>query len=101
MAGKGRTMPLTFGEKVVRASFNPSGNSSVDTFKEDVAVLIDRINEFRQPYGNRGPYMDSEHRISSGEQAREMRRLKDQCVMLGELFCSQAVKLLTMEFDDE
>jgi len=33
----------TVGQKRVRVSFNPSGNTTVDTIKSDTASLIDRV----------------------------------------------------------
>lgn len=38
---------LTFGEKAVGVSFNPSGDVSVQKLKELYASIIDILNEFR------------------------------------------------------
>lgn len=38
---------LTFGEKAVGLSFNPSGNSQVNECKIGFAKLIDQMNDFR------------------------------------------------------
>lgn len=37
----------TFGEKIVRASFNPSESSMVDKIKADVAAVITLLNDLR------------------------------------------------------
>ncbi len=39
---------LTFGEKAVGLSFNPSGNSEVQKIKELYAKIIDQHNEARK-----------------------------------------------------
>ena len=39
--------PLTFGEKAVGLSFNPSGNPEVAKCKKGFADLIDQLNDFR------------------------------------------------------
>lgn len=41
------TPPLSFGQKAVGLSFNPSNNSDVQTFKEQAAVFIDSCNNLR------------------------------------------------------
>lgn len=38
---------LTFGQKAVGLTFNPSGDSSVHNFKQGVADLIDQLNKLR------------------------------------------------------
>jgi predicted glycoside hydrolase/deacetylase ChbG (UPF0249 family) len=38
------TTERTKGEKIVRTEFNPSNNSDVDKFKQDMARLIDFID---------------------------------------------------------
>jgi hypothetical protein len=44
---------LTFGEKAVGLSFNPSGMSDVDKLKKAYAEIIDHMNDFREGYINR------------------------------------------------
>lgn len=39
--------PLTFGEKAVGLTFNPSGNTEVTKCKQGFANLIDQLNDFR------------------------------------------------------
>lgn len=39
--------PLTFGEKAVGLTFNPSGMSEVIKCKQGFADLIDQLNDFR------------------------------------------------------
>lgn len=39
---------LTFGQKAVGASFNPSQNPEVDATKEAFAKEIDRLNDLRE-----------------------------------------------------
>jgi hypothetical protein len=41
---------LTFGEKAVGLSFNPSGMSDVDKLKKAYAEIIDHMNDFREGY---------------------------------------------------
>ncbi len=38
---------LTFGEKAVGLSFNPSGLTGVDKAKKDFSVIIDKLNNLR------------------------------------------------------
>lgn len=38
---------LTYGEKAVGITFNPSGNSAVQAVKEQYAAIIDHLNEAR------------------------------------------------------
>jgi len=38
---------LTFGQKAVGASFNPSGSDHVGTAKQNFATIIDQMNELR------------------------------------------------------
>jgi hypothetical protein len=38
---------LTFGEKAVGLTFNPSGNEAVQQLKEKAAAFIDNCNDFR------------------------------------------------------
>ncbi|MBN9410848.1 MAG: hypothetical protein J0H69_17015 [Burkholderiales bacterium] len=38
---------LTFGEKAVGLSFNPSGNKTVEFIKRDFALAIDRLHALR------------------------------------------------------
>ena len=42
------TRELTFGEKAVGITFNPSNNPTVDKFKKGCADLIDELNEARK-----------------------------------------------------
>ena len=46
---------MTFGEKAVGLSFNPSGDDAVAQCKKEFAVVIDRMNEFRAQNGGRRP----------------------------------------------
>lgn len=39
--------PLTFGEKAVGLTFNPSGDPKVQEIKEKAAALIDAIDDLR------------------------------------------------------
>lgn len=41
---------MTYGEKAVGLSFNPSSNGDVDKLKRLYATVIDHIDEFRQGY---------------------------------------------------
>jgi len=43
----GTQRPLTFGEKAVGLSFNPSGDLDVAKCKEEFAAVIDRMNDLR------------------------------------------------------
>jgi len=43
---------LTFGEKAVGLTFNPSGNDAVNTIKQQSAALIDTLNDLRQANDN-------------------------------------------------
>lgn len=45
--GAGVQRELTFGEKAVGLSFNPSGDSAVNTFKKYYAQIIDDLNSLR------------------------------------------------------
>jgi len=38
---------MTFGEKAVGLSFNPSGDNAVSSFKAKYAEIIDRLNDAR------------------------------------------------------
>lgn len=46
--------PLTFGEKAVGLTFNPSQNGDVDFLKKTYAQIIDHLDDFRQGYIKRG-----------------------------------------------
>jgi len=39
---------LTFGERAVGLTFNPSGDASVQHFKQKFAEIIDALNEHRE-----------------------------------------------------
>lgn len=41
------TREMTFGEKTVGLSFNPSNNPDVDACKREFAAVIDRMNTLR------------------------------------------------------
>lgn len=43
----GLTRQLTFGEKAVGLTFNPSGDSGVTTIKKNYAQIIDDLNSLR------------------------------------------------------
>ena len=45
---------LTFGEKAVGLTFNPSSNGDVDKLKRFYANIIDHLNDFRKGYIERG-----------------------------------------------
>lgn len=47
---------LTFGEKAVGLTFNPSNDTDVDTIKRQFAAVIDMLDELRRTAGaaNRG-----------------------------------------------
>jgi hypothetical protein len=42
-----RATELSFGQKAVGASFNPSGDANVANCKDEFAVVIDRMNHLR------------------------------------------------------
>ena len=42
---------MTFGEKAVGLSFNPSGDDAVHKVKKAYADIIDQLNEFRDAQG--------------------------------------------------
>lgn len=44
---EGETRELTFGEKAVGLTFNPSGDSAVITLKKYYAQIIDDLNSLR------------------------------------------------------
>jgi hypothetical protein len=46
--------PLTFGEKAVGLTFNPSQNGDVDVLKKNYAKIIDHLDDFRMGYIERG-----------------------------------------------
>ena len=46
--------PLTYGEKAVGLTFNPSQNGDVDFLKKTYAQIIDHLDDFRQGYIKRG-----------------------------------------------
>lgn len=48
------TRELTYGEKAVGLSFNPSGMSDVDKLKKLYADIIDHMDDFRKGYITRG-----------------------------------------------
>lgn len=43
---------LTFGQRAVGLSFNPSGNPEVDDCKHRFAAVIDQMNDLRQMTSN-------------------------------------------------
>jgi hypothetical protein len=43
---------LTFGEKAVGLTFNPSNNEAVQLFKEEYAKVIDQLNDSRNALGD-------------------------------------------------
>lgn len=45
---------LTFGEKAVGLTFNPSNNGDVQVLKEAYAKIIDLLDDFRKGYIKRG-----------------------------------------------
>lgn len=47
----GTPRPLTFGEKAVGLSFNPSGDDAVTTCKRHFAAAIDQMNDLREASG--------------------------------------------------
>jgi hypothetical protein len=46
------TDKLTFGQKAVGLTFNPSNNPEVDACKREFAAVIDRMNKLREETGN-------------------------------------------------
>jgi len=48
------TKELTYGERAVGLSFNPSSNGDVDKLKQLYAEIIDYMNDFRAGYVSRG-----------------------------------------------
>ena len=42
---------MTKGERLVRVSFNPSGNEKVDYAKREFATLLDRVDAVEAPEG--------------------------------------------------
>ncbi len=69
----------TYGQKLVRANFNPSDQNSVDVVKSEVAKLIDHLNA-------------SEYK---GGDPAEFDRLKYTAISYLESACMYAVKMLT------
>lgn len=49
---------LTYGEKAVGLTFNPSAMSDVDKLKRLYARIIDHMNDFRMGYVKRGDNPD-------------------------------------------
>lgn len=47
----GNQRELTFGEKAVGLTFNPSNNADVDMIKTGFAKIIDAMNDLRQASG--------------------------------------------------
>lgn len=47
----GSTRPLTYGEKAVGLSFNPSADPQVTAIKAAYAAIIDQLNEARLAVG--------------------------------------------------
>jgi hypothetical protein len=47
-----QTDPLTFGEKAVGLSFNPSGDDNVSAIKRAYANIVDILNGLRQSQGD-------------------------------------------------
>lgn len=45
---------LTYGERAVGLTFNPSSNGDVDNLKQAYAKIIDIMNDYRQGYLARG-----------------------------------------------
>jgi hypothetical protein len=45
---------LTFGQRAVGLSFNPSNNGDVEDMKHLYATVIDRLDDFRKGYIKRG-----------------------------------------------
>lgn len=43
---------MTFGEKAVGLSFNPSNSGPVDAIKRDFATIIDKLNDYRAATDN-------------------------------------------------
>lgn len=41
---------LTFGEKAVGLTFNPSNDETVQAIKVEFAAIIDRLNNLKPPY---------------------------------------------------
>lgn len=46
-----QTNPLSFGERAVGLSFNPSGDPAVQTIKAAYAAVIDQLNDIRTQAG--------------------------------------------------
>ena len=46
--------PMTYGERAVGLSFNPSNMSDVDKLKKLYADIIDHMDDFRKGYITRG-----------------------------------------------
>ncbi len=47
----GQTTPLTFGQKAVGITFNPSGDTQVGAIKAAFAAIIDQLNDMRTAAG--------------------------------------------------
>lgn len=45
---------LTYGERAVGLTFNPSNNGDVDNIKKLYAAIIDHMDDFRKGYIKRG-----------------------------------------------
>jgi hypothetical protein len=48
----GESRELTFGERAVGLTFNPSNNSAVDACKRGFAAVIDQMNDLRNSSEN-------------------------------------------------
>lgn len=73
--------PLTFGEKAVGLTFNPSKLPAVDGCKRVYADIIDKLDESR-------------HTVGQGEQGRYL----STAITHAEISCMLAVKALTWQY---
>lgn len=75
---EGETRDLTFGEKAVGLSFNPSGDNAVNTVKKYYAQIIDDMNSLR-----------------SGVESGEAKRLFSVAIIEAQTAQMWAVKAIT------
>lgn len=76
----------TYGQKLVRARFNPSNTTEVDAIKRDFSRLIDAINNHQY---------DGAIDENSDERDADFERLKGYTISYLESACMYAVKMLT------
>jgi len=76
--------PKSYGEEIVRTSFNPSANSVVDQIKQKTAELINLVNEL------------AEKEDQKEDSNFEVVRLSERAIDSFEVACMLAVKAATV-----